>query len=211
MCRWSHSDFIRLPIRARHLLLALALHNTFSVEVQPQGRCCRDLDPFSTWISVSFPCVVLNLPPFFFSRAWEQLLWESLHAFSYLNSGFLPSLPWCSFPWRSTSLIPEPLCSVSFNHERIFWVLRYHTSQSYWWLILKACLCGLPRSNCAKLIWTLINWGTNSCMRFQVWLKRASKASRTCFHLACFHAFIFTKVWWHKCENKKEPLQRIVF
>lgn len=65
MCRWSHSAFIRLPIRATHLLLALALHDTFSVVVQPRERCCRDLDPFSTWITFSFPCIGLNLPPFF--------------------------------------------------------------------------------------------------------------------------------------------------
>lgn len=100
-------------------------------------------DPFPFLVSGS-------ITHHFFSRAREQLLWDSLHAFSYLNSGFLPSLPWCSFPWRSTSLIPEPLCSVSFNHERTSWVLRYHTSQSYWWLILKG-LYGLPRSNLCKI------------------------------------------------------------
>lgn len=46
-----------------------------------------------------FPCLI---SPLFFchslSRAWEQPVWGSLHAFSYLNPGFLPSLPWCYFP-----------------------------------------------------------------------------------------------------------------
>lgn len=102
--------------------------------------------PFPCLVSASFFCHSL-------SRAWEQLVWGSLHAFSYLNPGFLPSLPWCYFPWGSTSLMLEPLRSVSFNHEicRTSWVLRYHVSQSSWWLVLRGCLHGLPRSHFCKI------------------------------------------------------------
>lgn len=98
------------------LQFPLAFHDTSAVEVQPEARRCEDLDPSSIWMSFcsSFPCNALNLLSFSLqsrstSISWtlEQILWGSLDVFSYFKRGALPSFPWCSFPWRSSLLMPQ--------------------------------------------------------------------------------------------------------
>lgn len=182
MCRWSRSAFILLPIRPPCFPLNLALHDTFSVEVQPQGRCCEDLDPFSAWILFSLPCICLVLLPF----SLQSLRAAPLR----LITCFFIFKPWLLAKFNVLLLGDRhhswPTLSVqclsimrSVEHHGCFALMCLCHVDDWSW---EAACLPYQEVIFAKFIWTLINWGTNSCMTFQVWSKGTSETWRKHSH-----------------------------